>query len=224
MGLIKAIVLLSGGLDSTVVLAQAIKNNRECLAISFNYGQRHKIELESAKIIAAYYNVSHKIIKLDSSIFGQSSLLSNHDGVEVPKDRNARQISESSTPTTYVPARNTIFLSIAMGQAENFQACEIYIGPNALDTKYPDCSESFIHAFQRVIKVATKQSVNGNPPRLVAPLLELNKTEIIKLGLSLDAPLHLSFSCYDPTILGAPCLRCDACILRKDGFDSVAGG
>lgn len=215
----KAIVLLSGGLDSTVILAKALGDKRECLAISFDYGQRHKIELESAKLIAAYYQVPHCIIKLDSSIFGQSSLLSN--SLETaPKDRDVNQIKDAGTPTTYVPARNTIFLSLAVAQAETFSAGEIHIGPNALDTKYPDCSEAFIHAFQEVINVATKQSVDGNPPKLIAPLIKLNKKEIIALGLSLKAPLHLTFSCYAPTESNEPCLRCDACTLRQDGFAS----
>ena len=215
----KAIVLLSGGLDSTVILAKALEDKRECLAISFDYGQRHKIELESAKLIAAYYQVPHFIIKLDSSIFGQSSLLSN-SLESAPKDRDVNQIKNAGTPTTYVPARNTIFLSLAVAQAETFSAGEIHIGPNALDTKYPDCSEAFVRAFQEVINVATKQSVDGNPPKLIAPLIKLNKKEIIALGLSLKAPLHLTFSCYSPTESNEPCLRCDACTLRQDGFAS----
>jgi 7-cyano-7-deazaguanine synthase len=217
---VKAIVLLSGGLDSTVILALALKHTRKCKAISFEYGQRHNIELESAKAIARYYNVAHHIIKLDPSIFGQSSLLSKNDGFIVPKDRDATEISKSATPSTYVPARNTIFLSVALAQAEMFGAQEIYIGPNALDTKYPDCSPQFIESFQSVINVATKQSVQGGAPKLIAPLLMLNKSDIIKLGLQIEAPMHLSFSCYDP-VENKPCLRCDACRLREDGFRGI---
>jgi 7-cyano-7-deazaguanine synthase len=217
----KAIVLLSGGLDSTVILALAHEKKRDCKAISIDYGQRHNIELESAKVIAAYYGVPHHIIKLDPSIFGQSSLLSKNDGHIVPKDRNANEIKQSPTPSTYVPARNTIFLSIALAQAEIFSASEIYIGPNALDTKYPDCSPLFIESFQNVINVATKQSIENQAPRLIAPLINLNKAEIIKLGLSLKAPLESSFSCYDPTEFGKPCLRCDACRLRHEGFNPI---
>lgn len=215
----KAIILMSGGLDSAVILAIALKQKRECLVLSFDYGQRHKIELESAKKITAFYNVPHKIITIDPKSFGNSSLLSStsKSEFEVPKNRTVAEMKQAETPNTYVPARNTIFLSFAIAQAEIFQAGEIYIGPNALDMKYPDCSQEFIDAFQQVINVATAQAVSGNAPKLVAPLLKLNKAEIIALGLSLKAPLEMTFSCYDP-IEGQPCLECDACSLRKTGF------
>jgi len=214
---------MSGGLDSTVILAIALAKKRECLLISFDYGQRHKIELESAKAIAKYYNVPHKIITIDPAAFGGSSLfgsslLEKESCCEVPKNRSIDEIKASSTPNTYVPARNTIFLSFALAQAEIFGAVEIYIGPNALDIKYPDCSQAFVDAFQGVIHVATKQAVDGKAPKLVAPLINLNKAEIVALGRSLNAPLDLSFSCYDPTESNQPCLKCDACTLREDGF------
>lgn len=212
----KAIVLLSGGLDSAVILALALQKKRECLCLSFDYGQRHKIELESAKKVANHYGVSHKIVTLDTSLFGNSSLICK-DTLEVPKNRNAQQIKESGTPNTYVPARNTIFLSMALAQAEIFSAEEIYIGPNALDTIYPDCSVNFITAFQNVIQIATKQSLDGKAPLLVAPLIHLNKPEIISLGKSLNVPFRMTLSCYDPQG-NEPCLQCDACTLRSNGF------
>jgi len=214
----KAIVLMSGGLDSTVILGFALQKKRECLCISFDYNQRHLVELESAKAITAHYGVKHKIITLDRSIFAGSSLLKN-ETISVPKNRSADEIKTAGTPTTYVPARNTIFLSLALAQAEIFEAEEIYIGPNALDTVYPDCSQKFIDAFQSVINVATKQAVNGNPPKLIAPLLQLNKMQIIALGKQLQAPLGLSFSCYDP-VEDKPCGLCDACCLRNTAFKS----
>ncbi len=215
----KAIVLMSGGLDSTVILALALQKKRECLCVSFNYNQRHLIELESAKAITDYYQVPHKIITLDPSIFAGSSLLKN-ENQGVPKNRTADEIKNAGTPSTYVPARNTIFLSLALAQAEIFAAEEIYIGPNALDTVYPDCSQKFIDAYQSVIHVATKQALNGNPPKLIAPLLELNKVQIIALGKELNAPLELSFSCYDP-VDSEPCGLCDASTLRTTAFQNL---
>ncbi len=222
--MMKAIVLMSGGLDSTVVLALALQKKRECLILSFDYGQRHKIELESAKKIAQYYNIAHKIITIDPKSFGNSSLLSSSHGsdISVPKNRTPEEMKQASTPNTYVPGRNTIFLSFAMAQAEIFSAGEIYIGPNALDMKYPDCSQEFIDCFQRVMQVATVKGCAGNAPKLIAPLLNLNKAEIISLGLSLKAPLEMTFSCYDPKNK-QPCLECDACILRNNAYKEISG-
>lgn len=216
----KAIVLMSGGLDSTVILALALQKKRECICVSFNYNQRHLIELESAKAITDYYQVPHKIITLDPIIFAGSSLLKS-EALTVPKNRSTDEIKNAGTPSTYVPARNTIFLSLALAQAEIFAADEIYIGPNALDTVYPDCSQKFIDAFQSVINVATKQAISGNPPKLIAPLLQLNKVQIIALGKELRAPLDLSFSCYDP-VDDKPCGLCDACNLRSNAFHSFS--
>lgn len=211
----KAIVLLSGGLDSTVVLAMALARGLSCIALSFDYGQRHKVELNAAKKIARHYNVPHKIITIDPSAFGTSALIADdlpHQG------RTIAEILAGSTPNTYVPARNTLFLSFALAQAEIQGASEIHTGPNALDTKYPDCSPAFIQAYQNLIRVATKQAMEGNAPKLVAPLLKMNKIEIIQEGLKLKAPLEMTHSCYAPSAEGMPCSICDACILRADAF------
>jgi 7-cyano-7-deazaguanine synthase len=214
----KAVVLLSGGLDSTVILAHAIANQRECLAISFNYGQRHQIEIEYAKRISAHYKVEHKVIVIDASIFSSSSLVSNG---EVPKNRNLSDIGSGRVPSTYVPARNTLFLAYAMGQAEVFQADEIYAGPNKMDVGYPDCRPPFIAAMQGVMNVATKQAVEGQAPKLVTPLINMNKTEIIQLGMRLNVPFEMTFSCYSPSENRQACGACDACLLREDGFSKA---
>lgn len=213
--MVKAVVLLSGGLDSTVILASALHEGRECYALSFDYGQRHRIELEHAKKIAFYYNVKHQVVPIDSTLFQLSSLTSD---LEVPKNRSLEEIG-NKIPNTYVPARNTLFLSYAMALAELLNAEEIYAGPNALDNpSYPDCSPTFIKAFQGVMNVATKQAMEGSAPQLLTPLLYLDKAEIVRKGISLNAPLHLTFSCYDPLPSKDPCGTCDACILRADGF------
>lgn len=213
----KAIVLLSGGIDSTVVLAMALERGLSCVALSFDYGQRHSIELEAAKKIAHQYIVPHKIIKIDPSAFGASALVTE----ELPhQGRAINEILTSSTPNTYVPARNTIFLSFALAQAEMHKAAEIHVGPNALDTKYPDCSPAYIQAFQNLIHFATKQSIEGQAPKLVTPLVQMNKVEIIKEGIRLKAPLEITHSCYSP-IKKQPCRRCDACILREDAFSRI---
>jgi len=214
----RAVVLLSGGLDSTVVLAMALEQGIECMALSFDYGQHHKIELESAKAVASRYSVPHQIITIDPSAFGRSALIS---GEGISKDRAEAQIKSSGTPSTYVPARNTIFLSFALAHAEIWNADEIHIGPNAMDTVYPDCSAGFIEAFQLVMNVATKQGADGHPPKLVAPLLQMNKSDIVRQGKRLNAPIDLTFSCYDPIKGSKPCQRCDACILREINFSVV---
>lgn len=213
----KAIILLSGGLDSTVMLAMALQRGLECFALGFDYGQRHRIELDAAKQIAKHYKIPLKIIKIDPSTFSSSSLV--YDG-EVPKNRNASTIASSGIPSTYVPARNSLFLAYAIGQAEILEADEIHIGSNALDRlPYPDCRPEFIQAFQALMNVATKQSVEGKAPKLLAPLIDMDKVQIIKRGKELNVPLHLTFSCYDPIANGIPCLRCDACILRQSAFN-----
>jgi 7-cyano-7-deazaguanine synthase len=215
----KAIILFSGGLDSTVMLALALKTGRECIAISFDYGQRHRVELEHAAQIAQYYQVQHRIIKIDLSVFSSSSLLSD---VSVPKNRSFTEINSGGIPSTYVPARNLLFLAYAMGQAELYGAQEIYMGPNAMDARpYPDCRPVFLEAFQQVMNVATKQAVEGAPPRLVTPLLHWDKEEIVRQGRVLGVPLNKTFSCYSPTPLGEPCQVCDACTLRKSAFDRL---
>lgn len=209
---IKTIILLSGGLDSTLILALALSKGRECRAISFDYGQRHKIELESAKIIAKHYNVDHHVIKIDPSAFGKSSLVTS---LQPHQNRTLTEISTGDTPNTYVPARNTLFLSFALAQAEIHEANEIYIGLNAMDHVYPDCRPEFIQAYQSLINVATKQSVDGSAPQIIAPLLLLNKQEIGKLAREMQVPIELTFSCYAPTPEGKPCTSCDACTLRR---------
>lgn len=213
----RAIVLFSGGLDSTVMLAKAIAEGRSCHALSFDYGQRHRRELEAAKAITAHYQIPHHIIRIDPTTFALSSLVSD---LEVPKGRTPKEIDAAGTPNTYVPARNTLFLAYALGQAEILGAQEIYIGVNSLDGNYPDCRPDFINAFQGLFHVATKQGLQGNSPSLVAPLIGSTKTEIIRLGRALKAPLDLSFSCYDP-VMGAACQQCDACVLRHQGFLSA---
>jgi 7-cyano-7-deazaguanine synthase len=214
----KAIILLSGGLDSTVMLAMAAEKKRNCHALSFDYGQRHKIELKSATAIAKYYGCSHRIIHIDPQLFAGSALV--HDA-DVPKNRTMEMIQEGPTPSTYVPARNTLFLAYAASQAEIMNAEEIYYGPNALDCiPYPDCRLNFVEAFQQLLNVATKQAIDGFAPRLVAPLLHWNKEDIINEGLRLKVPLHLTHSCYDP-VNEKPCHACDACLLRQKAFATL---
>ena len=208
----KAIVFLSGGLDSTVCLVKALHEGRDCIALSFDYGQRHKIELEAAKEIAEHYQVDHKIIKIDSTPLTNSALIA---GTHFPKTPSTEKI-----PPTYVPGRNTIFLAYATALAESTHAKEIYFGCNIQDSSpYPDCRPSFIDAWQNVLNLATKQAVEGSPPKLITPLISLDKKEIVQLGTQLNAPLHLTKSCYNPDLeSGAPCEICDACQLRKEGF------
>ncbi|MBP9838073.1 MAG: 7-cyano-7-deazaguanine synthase QueC [Proteobacteria bacterium] len=216
----KAVVLLSGGLDSTTVLAYACNKNFEIYAISFDYGQKNKYELEKSAIIAKEYQVKeHKKVKIDLSIFSGSSLTSD---IEVEKNRSLEDIGEG-IPLTYVPARNTIFLAYALGLADSISATDIFIGVNAVDTSgYPDCRPEFIKAFQNLANLATRVGVeNKDKIKIHAPLQNLNKAEIIKLGLSLNVNYSLTNTCYDPSPEGIACGTCDACILRKNGFAEV---
>lgn len=216
---IKAIVLLSGGIDSCVILAMLRKKRRaeECLVLSFDYGQRHKAELRSAKAIANHYGVIQQTIMIDPLSFKGSSLMEKE--MIVPKDRTSLSIEQEGIPSTYVPARNTLFLAYAMCHAEIHTVEEIHFGPNALDRHpYPDCRPEYMKAFQGLLNCATKQAVEGNAPRLITLLLEMTKVEIIAAGLALDAPLHLTFSCYDPNVEGTACQHCDACLLRQEAF------
>jgi 7-cyano-7-deazaguanine synthase len=216
----KAIVLLSGGIDSTIMLAKAVKEGREVTAISFDYGQRNFPEIKAAINIAEHYDVNHRIIKLDSNTFDKSSLVHKSS---VPKGRTLAQINNGTIPSTYVPARNTLFLAYAASQAEILEANEIYFGANAADQiPYPDTRPAYLQAFQAVLNLATKQAAEGNPPKLLFPLIKLQKHDIIKLGHELKAPLKLSISCYDPHKDGTHCGCCDACYLRKEGF--IAAG
>lgn len=204
----KAIILFSGGLDSTVMLALALEQKRDCHCLSFNYGQKHKIELEHAKAIAAHYRVPHRIITIDPSAFETTSLVSN---ISVPKYASAKEASETGVTSTYVPARNTLFLSYALGQAEILGADEIYFGPNAMDyASYIDCRPAFIEAFQHL----AAHAINSTAPKIVTPLIHWTKEEIVKKGKELNAPLKMTFSCYDPTPDHKPCGSCQACQLR----------
>lgn len=209
----RAVILLSGGLDSATVLAIAKREERECLALSIVYGQRHGIELEAARRVAASIGVDeHVVMPLDLRVFGASALTAD---IDVPKDA----ADAPGIPVTYVPARNTIFLALALGFAEAREATEIWIGVNALDfSGYPDCRPEFIDAFQDVIWKGTRSGVEHHEPRLVAPLLHMTKAEIITRGISLGVDYGLTHSCYDPDVLGRACGHCDSCILRKRGF------
>lgn len=214
----KAVVLLSGGLDSTVVLALALEKGRECYAVSFNYGQRHWVELEYAQKIANHYGVSHCVLTIDPNSFANadSSLISDH---RVPKHRSIQEIAANRIPNTYVPARNTLFMAYSMAQAEILDAQEIHVGSNAMDFgPYPDCRPVFYHHFQQVINVGTRQALNGSPPTLVTPLIHWDKKDIFEQGCRLNIPFSLTFSCYDPTPKGEVCEHCDACILRAYAF------
>ena len=212
----KAVVLLSGGLDSATVLAIAKHDRRDCIALSFAYGQRHDIELDAARRVAQSMGISeHVIYKLDLRVFGGSALTGD---IDVPKDA----AGAPGIPVTYVPARNTIFLSIALGLAEARGAQEIWIGVNAIDySGYPDCRPDFIAAFQRVIERGTKSGVERGEPRIVAPLITLSKADIIRRGIGLGVDYSLTHSCYDPDPEGRACGHCDSCLLRKKGFDEA---
>jgi 7-cyano-7-deazaguanine synthase len=215
----KAIVLFSGGMDSTVILAMALKEGRECFALSFNYGQRHLCELKSAQAIAHYYHVEHKIIKIDSSVFRKSSLV---EDIAMPHNRTLSEMAQGSIPSTYVPARNTLFIAYAVGQAEMIGADEIYFGPNALDYHgYVDCRPEYVQKYQELINLSTNQAVEGSPPELIAPLIYMTKVDILKKGIELNVPFHLTWSCYDPTPDHHPCGSCDACIIRQDAFKKI---
>lgn len=212
----KAIILLSGGLDSTVILAMAIAQGKECIALSFDYGQRHRVELDAASAIAEYYRIPHHLIKIDPQAFVGSALTSHEP---IAKNRNVQEMASQGIPNTYVPARNTLFLAYAMGLAERCQVDEIHFGANRDDRLcYPDCQPAFMEAFQGVLNVATKQACEGHPVRLVTPLADLAKSEIIRLGMALKAPLDQTISCYDPDRDGRPCFQCDACVLRNQSY------
>lgn len=215
----KAIVLLSGGLDSATALAIARKRGFDCFALSFRYGQRHAVELAAAKRVARALGVrEHKTISIDLRAFGGSALTAN---VPVPKGRSIAQM-ERGIPITYVPARNTIFLSFALAWAEVLGARDIFIGVNALDySGYPDCRPAFIDAFQKLADRATRAGVEGTRFRIHAPLMKMDKAAIIRTGLKLGVDYKLTTSCYDPKPGGHPCGRCDACLLRNKGFRAL---
>ena len=212
----KIIVRLSGGLDSATTAAIAKKEGCLITALSFDYGQRHRIELEAAKKIVKHLNLDkHTILTMDLNQIGGSALT---DSIDVPKQRSNEQINEG-IPITYVPARNTIFLSYALAVAEVEEASSIYIGANSLDySGYPDCRPEFIEAFEKLANLATKTAVEGSKIQIKAPLINLSKAEIIKRGTELGLDYSLTFSCYDPVKEGLACGQCDSCILRKKGF------
>ena len=212
----KIIVLLSGGLDSATTAAIAKKEGCLITALSFDYGQRHRIELEAAKKIVKHLNLDkHTILTMDLNQIGGSALT---DSIDVPKQRSNEQINEG-IPITYVPARNTIFLSYALAVAEVEEASSIYIGANSLDySGYPDCRPEFIEAFEKLANLATKTAVEGSKIQIKAPLIDLSKAEIIKRGTELGLNYSLTFSCYDPVRESLACGECDSCILRKKGF------
>ncbi len=213
----KAIVLLSGGLDSTTTLAIAKNEGLDLYALTFDYGQRHRYELSAAKTIAAQYGVSrHVVAKIDLREFGGSALTSD---IEVPKDRSTGEMAHG-IPITYVPARNTIFLSFALAWAETEQSNDIFIGVNALDySGYPDCRPEYIAAYQTMADLATRAGVEGHQKlHIHTPLIMLSKAQIIKKGLEMGVDYSLTTSCYDVTPTGEACGRCDSCKLRLKGF------
>ncbi len=213
----QAVVLVSGGLDSATVLAMALAEGYECHALSFRYGQRHAIELEAARqVVAACGVTSHKIADIDLRLFGGSALT---DDIAVPKADSVEEMGEG-IPITYVPARNTIFLSFALAWAEVLKAYDIFIGVNALDySGYPDCRPDFIQAYEAMANKATAYAIEQKEHiRIHTPIIELTKAEIIKAGLALGVDYSLTRSCYDPTPEGVSCGHCDSCLLRKRGF------
>lgn len=208
----KAVVLLSGGLDSVTVLAEANAQGYDCYAISFNYSQRHHVELNSASEIASHYDVvEHKIIDLDLTQIGGSAL--TDDSIAVPETES------EGIPVTYVPARNTIFLSIALGWAEVLGAEDIFVGVNAVDySGYPDCRGEYIEAFEKMANLATKMGTENNGIQIQTPLIHLTKAEIIQKGIDLGVDYGRTVSCYQADDEGRACGRCDSCRLRKQGF------
>ncbi|MEM1355560.1 MAG: 7-cyano-7-deazaguanine synthase QueC [Planctomycetota bacterium] len=215
-----AVVLLSGGLDSATTLAIARDHGFACHALSFDYGQRHKFELQAASILADQLGAaSHRLAHIDINLFGGSALTDAQ--IEVPKDRSDNDMAQG-IPVTYVPARNTVFLSYALGLAEVLGAADIFIGVNAVDySGYPDCRPQFIAAFEQLANVATKAGVEGSPTTIHAPLIDLTKPQIIERGLALGVDYANTHTCYDPKPDGRPCGRCDACLLRIAAFESL---
>ncbi|HNA30672.1 MAG TPA: 7-cyano-7-deazaguanine synthase QueC [Thiobacillaceae bacterium] len=211
----RAVVLLSGGLDSATVLAMARHAGHECHALSLDYGQRHRAELDAAWAVAQSLGVAeHRVMRLDMGAFTGSAL--TDPDIPVP------ELPEPGIPVTYVPARNTIMLALALGWAEVLDAASIHIGVNALDySGYPDCRPAFVQAFQTLADVATKRAVDGRPIRIEAPLIHLSKAEIIRRGAALGVDYALTVSCYQADASGLACGRCDSCRLRRQGFEQA---
>ena len=215
----KAVVLLSGGLDSATALTIALDSGFEAACLSFDYGQRHQVELEAAgRVALAAGAVDHKVAKIDLRTFGGSALT---EDIAVPKGRSLEQMSDV-IPVTYVPARNTVFLSFALAYAETLGAWDIFIGVNALDySGYPDCRPEYIQAYTAMANLATKASVEGKGKFTIhTPLIDMTKAEIIRTGIQLGVDYSLTHSCYDPLPDGGPCKECDSCELRIKGFEA----
>lgn len=212
----KAVVLLSGGLDSTTVLAYAREEGFEPYALSFRYGQRHVVELQAAKRVAEALGVAgHVVCDIDLRVFGGSALTAD---VAVPKHESAAEVAEN-IPITYVPARNTVFLSFALAYAEVVGSTDIFIGVNALDySGYPDCRPEYIAAYEVMANMATRAGVEGHKLSIHTPLIAMTKAQTVELGLRLGVDYSLTSSCYDPDQAGCPCGRCDSCLLRLKGF------
>ena len=215
----KAVLLLSGGLDSTTCLAIAKDRGFQICALTVNYGQKHKFELNAAKRVANDFKVyEHKVVNIDLAQFGGSSLTAN---LQIPQNRTDTDMID--IPNTYVPARNTVLLSIALAFAETQNSQNIFIGVNALDySGYPDCRPEYISSFERTANLATKSGVNGKKFKVHTPLIEMKKSEIIKAGLKLGVDYSKTSSCYTPDMSGRPCGLCDACFLRLKGFKELA--
>jgi 7-cyano-7-deazaguanine synthase len=216
----KAVCLLSGGLDSATSLGVAARDGFECYALSFDYGQRHRIELESAARVARHFGVrEHRTLHIDLRAFGASALTAE---IDVPKHRSAEEMGQG-IPITYVPARNTIFLSYALAWAEVLESADIFIGVNAIDySGYPDCRPEYIEAFERMANLATKAGVEGRTKlRIHTPLSTLGKAAIVRLGADVGLDFSLTHSCYDPDAGGQPCGECDSCLLRRKGFEEA---
>ena len=214
----KAVILLSGGLDSTTCLAIAKHQGFDLNALTFNYGQRHDFELSSAQKVVDHFQIkNHNVVNIDLAQFGGSALT---DEINVPKDRSESEMTD--IPITYVPARNTVFLSLALAWAETINAFNIFIGVNVLDySGYPDCRPEYIASFEKTANLATKAGVSGERFKIHTPLINMKKSEIILNGLKLGVDYSLTSSCYDPLKNGTPCGHCDACILRLKGFQEA---
>ena len=217
---LRAVCLLSGGLDSSTVLAIAKQQGYECYCLAFDYGQRHVIEVEAARRVAQQLDAKEfRVAKIDLRVFGGSALTAD---IEVPKDRDESTMA-AGIPITYVPARNTIFLAFALAYAEVSGASNIFIGVNAIDySGYPDCRPEFVHAFEAMANLATKAGVEGTSKfQIHTPLIEMSKAAIVRTALELGVDLSLTHSCYDPSSTGAPCGQCDSCVLREKGFEEA---
>ncbi len=216
----KAIILASGGLDSTTIMALIKHKGYDIYALTFDYGQRHKIELKAAQKVAKYFGAKkHLILHIELDIIGGSALT---EDIPIPQGRKLKEISSSGVPITYVPARNTIFLAYALSWAEVLEATDIFIGVNTIDfSNYPDCRPEFIESFQRTANLATKAGMDGKGIRINVPLIDMTKGEIIKKGISLGVDYSMTHSCYNPGKDGLPCGKCDSCLLRKKGFEEA---